>query len=1162
MFKNVKISWKITLRLLIVVLLSVTAISYLSYNQSKELIQKRYTESFKLVSSLKSQQIDGIFSKVEDNLREMSQDPSVQDAVRFLDDWDPELSPFVFDSVGSVLDTFFQPKGNLYEYEDIVIANTSERTIYSLNRAIAPNVGERDLNFGELFTDLKDSIANSSGEIGIIFGKPRKIEGKNVTVLISYPIYLGVDPNPKGLLIARMSLTKQIYPIVEDSTGIGSEGEIVLGNLSKTKGSVNLISPLKHSNSGVTDESILVGEDTRKMYGLQDAAFGGKNDYGFDKDYRGKEVLAYWRYIPTPKWGMVVMIPKEKIYADLDELRVQFFVFGVIILAISAFASYFVLTLLTNPIAIIRDRLKMVAQGILPENVVKETNDEIGEMALAVKDLVSALQRTAHFAKQIGEGDYDAKFTPMSQQDTLGNALLSMRDSIQEAEKKDSERNWIVSGIAEVSQILRFRNNLEELGDDVLSFVTGKIQAIQGAFYTIEREEGEEPVIVMQASYAYNKKKYLKSSFKFSEGLVGQCALEKDIILRLEIPDDYMTISSGLIGDQKPKSLLFVPLITNDEQVYGILEFAGFELFSDTQIKFVKEISVIIARTIFNIKVNERTEHMLQESQQLGEELKYQQEILRQNAEEMEATQEQLKRTNTRLEEQIQEVNNTQKRLQLLLKNASEVITIYEKDGTIRYVSPSVEPILGYTPDEMQDSNIAEFLHSESLVEFKSMFEQVVNAPDEGVTIQYQYQKKNGDVIWVESRGANFLSDHAIQGILVNTRDITERRRAEKEQRMRSQMQALSENSPDLIVRVNSEGRFFYINPVIRKLTGRKKEYFLSRTLFDVKLSPDILSVWQNAFQKVIETKAKFDFEMDFPSVEGDRIMQVNAIPEFNDRTEVESVLFVVHDITESKQIEREIRSNNLKITESINYAKRIQRAILPSYEQIRKVLPDSFLYYKPRDVVSGDFPWFIQKNGYIYVAAVDCTGHGVPGALISLIGYFILNDILNTQNQTDVGAILDSLHAGVTKTLRQEGNSQTRDGMDIALAKINLEKKEVSYAGAHRPLLYFSKNGLEQIKGDRFPIGGGEYKIREPFKTHHIKVESGDEIYLFSDGLTDQFGGVNNRKFTIKRLREVILERKHENMDGFRQIISDRFDEWKGEYKQTDDVIMIGVKF
>src|SRR5690606_19061865 len=329
---------------------------------------------------------------------------------------------------------------------------------------------------------------------------------------------------------------------------------------------------------------------------------------------------------------------------------------------------------------------------------------------------------------------------------------------------------------------------------------------------------------------------------------------------------------------------------------------------------------------------------------------------------------------------------------------------------------------------------------------YEKMFQAVFDNPFESKTIQYEYIRKNGDAVWLEATATNLLSYSSIQGIVVNSRDITERRRAEQEERMRSIMQALSGNSPDLITRLDQEGNFFYINPVIEYYTGQSPAEFLHQNLDQVNLPEELKENWKNILKEVEAKNDKVATEIDFPSSVGDRVMQVNAIPEFDEGEKMESVLVVSHDITERKLIELEIQSKNKKITESINYAKRIQGAILPNNTVIQKFLPDSFILYKAKDVVSGDFPWFVRVNDVIYFAAVDCTGHGVPGALISLIGYFLLNEIVKGRKVTDPGEILDKLDQSVTQTLRQDqDDSKTKDGMDIALCKIDLGNSEVS---------------------------------------------------------------------------------------------------------------------
>jgi PAS domain S-box-containing protein len=840
----------------------------------------------------------------------------------------------------------------------------------------------------------------------------------------------------------------------------------------------------------------------------------------------------------------------------------KFGLYGGIILIFAIIISILFSQNFIAPLLSLRNSFQSLSKGILPEKIVKRNNDEVGDMAETTENLVQSLRRTANFAERIGKGELNAEFNPLSNDDILGNALLEMRKNLLETEQRDTERNWIVTGVAEISDILRSHDTIDALGDAVIAFVTEKIEAIQGAFYVVNDENEEDVFIELKSTYAYHKKKYLNGRFKFAQGLVGQAAIEQDTIMRTEIPYDYISITSGILGDQRPSCILITPLMA-EEKVYGVLEFAGFRKFNEGQVKFVEEISLILARTIFNIKVNERTRKLLEESQKMSNELQEQQEILRQNAEEMAATQEELKRTNQRLEDQIEEVNRTRNRMQLLLENASEVIAIYEEEGTIRYISPSVEKILGYAQNDLIGINDKVNVHEDGVDDFEKMFKSVIENPFESITEQYEYIKKDGEAIWLEATATNLLADPAIQGIILNSRDITERRRAEREERMRSKMQALSENSPDLITRLTDEGEFFYINPVIENYTGQKASDFLNKNLQDVSIEESIKDEWIRLLKDVEDKNEKVAREMEFPSNMGDRVMQVNAIPEFDEDNKMESVLVVSHDITERKQIELEIQSKNRKITESINYAKRIQGAILPNNAVIRQILPDSFILYKARDVVSGDFPWFINVGDTLYFAAVDCTGHGVPGALISLIGYFLLNDIVKSRKIDDPGKILDALDKGVTKTLRQDGDeSQTKDGMDIALCKIDLNKSEVEYAGAHRPL-YIVRNGeLEEIKGDKWPIGGGIFKNQTKFSSHNIKVNKNDSIFFCSDGFPDQFGGPDNRKFGPKRLRELIRNNHKKSMTELYKLFDDEWTGWKGDQKQTDDVLLIGVRF
>lgn len=769
--------------------------------------------------------------------------------------------------------------------------------------------------------------------------------------------------------------------------------------------------------------------------------------------------------------------------------------------------------------------------------------------------------KNALFAKKIGEGDYKTRLEISDEEDILGKSLLVMRDNLLENNKKEAEQSWISTGKDEVSYILRLHNNIDELSYEVLVKLINYINVIQGALYIYDEDK---KILKNLATYAYSRKKYIKQEFKIGQGLIGQCAYERDFIYRTEIPDNYVSITSGILGDKKPKSLLIVPLIT-DEKLQGVIEFASLnDSIPDLTIRFLKEMGEIIARTVFNLRVNQRTEKLLQEAQQMTQELKENEEELRQNAEEMRATHEELEKSNAQLEQKIKEVENAQKRLHSLLENASEIISIYSSSLKLTYISPSVTKILGYTPQEMMSGKDIDRLTRKGEQDLSDMFHKLLDSPRMPITIQYTFMKKDGEKIFLEVTGRNLLDDTAINGIILNSQDITERKRAEKEERMRSKMQALSENSPDMIIRLNTAGQFFYANPMVEQYLGIPVKDLINQTLNSIEINETLLSFFKDAIKTIKTTKQKVEEDLTFDAKIGETIMHISAIPEFNEN-ELETILFVSHDITEAKRIELEIQDKNRKITESINYAQRIQTSILPNNKIIRQYLPKSFIYYKPRDVVSGDFPWFFVKEDYIYIAAVDCTGHGVPGALLSFIGYFTLNNVVDHDVTYTAGKILDVLHYGVRKTLKQDRpDADARDGMDIALCKINLKKKELLYSGAHRPLYLLRNKELTEYKGDRKAIGGIPHPKKEEsdFTNYAIELKQGDKVFFFSDGMPDQVGGPDIRKYGPARIREIITNNPDMTMPQYNEIFSKDFEEYKGENKQIDDVLLIGIEF
>jgi serine phosphatase RsbU (regulator of sigma subunit) len=260
----------------------------------------------------------------------------------------------------------------------------------------------------------------------------------------------------------------------------------------------------------------------------------------------------------------------------------------------------------------------------------------------------------------------------------------------------------------------------------------------------------------------------------------------------------------------------------------------------------------------------------------------------------------------------------------------------------------------------------------------------------------------------------------------------------------------------------------------------------------------------------------------------------------------------------------RIIEEKNADITASIRYARRIQEAMLPSDAEFKELLPESFVFYRPKDIVSGDFYWIGQQKDKIFVAACDGTGHGVPGALMSAIGLNLLNELVLRQKAKEPRPdyILNQMHQMLRKWLHQDQEeTETRDGMDACICCLQPHKKIVYYSGAKIPLYQVSGNQIIEHKPDKMPLGGEQIEIERIFSCQTITYQPGDMFYMVSDGYADQFGGTEGKRFQTKRLKEMMLSLARVPMAGQRSQFESRFDAWRGEYEQMDDLMVIGFR-
>lgn len=266
--------------------------------------------------------------------------------------------------------------------------------------------------------------------------------------------------------------------------------------------------------------------------------------------------------------------------------------------------------------------------------------------------------------------------------------------------------------------------------------------------------------------------------------------------------------------------------------------------------------------------------------------------------------------------------------------------------------------------------------------------------------------------------------------------------------------------------------------------------------------------------------------------------------------------------------LEIEIKSNlleekNKEVFDSIKYAKRLQEAILPNNEFIKKLFPESFVFYKPKDIVSGDFYWFEHWGNKKMFAAVDCTGHGVPGAFMSIVGYNLLNQAINEHGLTKPNLVLNELNKGITKTLKQTfEDSAVKDGMDIAMCSYDEKTNLLEYAGAFNSLWLLRENAIIEIKADKQPVGlflGEELKS---FTNNEIAIQKGDTVYVYTDGFADQFGGPKGKKFKYKQLQSILLANASKSMIEQKTVLEKSIIDWQGNLEQIDDILIIGIRF
>lgn len=633
----------------------------------------------------------------------------------------------------------------------------------------------------------------------------------------------------------------------------------------------------------------------------------------------------YYKYISEYDIYLGITTPYKEIVKDVKQNR--FLMILVVTLAIGLFFITVLLIIkpITKTIQQVNDTIKMMALGLEGHKLNREQNDELGQITESLNTLTEGLSRTSHFANELGNNNLNAEFQPLSNEDILGNALISMRNSLKAAEieekrrkQEDETRNWITSGLAMFGDILRQNNNnLALLADSVTQNLVNYLNANQGGLFIYNNDDTSNPHLELVSAFAYNRKKFFERTIALNEGLVGTCAVEKNTIYLKEIPDGYITITSGL-GEATPTSLLIVPLKLEDT-IFGVVEIASFAEFSQHEIEFVEKIGESIASTLFSVKNAIRTTHLLEQSQQQREEMAAQEEEMRQNMEEMQATQEEMARKTIEMEG---------------ISKAIDQALIYcelDEDANIFLPNDNLAAAMGYPKHELDGVNLSEIVHISNKKEIAAIRNEIaLGAPYKGTL--HLINRDGQDLYLHTNISPTFDELGGIYKIILIGQDITESKLLEikaqkqadeieanlveikaeqqlaqmKENDIKGLLQAL--DTTCLITEIELSGKITYINNKNVETLGDPKDKIEGKYHRDLdglaKKSPKEYEAFWNSLLSGISQNRVFSL-----TVNGiEKWISEHYTPVTDDNGNVTKVINIGFDITDSKEKEKEMQ--------------------------------------------------------------------------------------------------------------------------------------------------------------------------------------------------------------------------------------------------------------
>lgn len=699
MFKNLKIGSKIIVLVSTIIILLTSSIAGVTLLETKKAMQIQVATSLENTLDQQKERIIKYFTDAEMKIRAISE----------------------LDIIKSV------SRGDSYSEKEL------RDNIKLLNKGSSFSFSLYNKKGEVLFSDkrLSDFPKKDQSILSTLTGKKRKygqISEENGQLSVN--LYRGVGAVDKEFCIISFKLNlTPILDLLESRKGIGETGEYLIAQ--NTSKGLRFVNSLRKDST--TKYLKRIPNDPNTAIPMRKAV-AGKTGSGIGSDYIGDEVISAWSPLKSElSLGIVAKQDSEEAFESIDNLT--FLVSSVSIISVLiAFAVILVFAkTISTPLIQLQNVFKELSVGKLFDKMIKtKRRDEIGSMIHSVNDLVSYQGKIVSYAQRVGNGDFSVAKEIKNDSGDLSKALLNMTVSLKDASEKEELRNWSIKGLAQFSDILRGNNDdMLALGFSIISNLVNYLGVNQGGLFVIGEKEDGTPVLSLNGYYAYNREKFMEKEVIPGEGLVGQCFLEQEKIHLTEVPQEYVSVTSGL-GDATPESLLLIPLKVNDE-VYGVIELASFNSFEEYQIEFVEKLGESIASTISSVKVAQKTKKLLDESTGMSNALQSQEEQLRQTMEEMQATQEEMSQNESYLQSHKSALSN------------SNMICEIGLDSNIQSVNSLLLESTGFSSDDLIGKNINLLKHSSvKSADFASLLEAMKGTSKNG---QIMINTKHGKSI-------------------------------------------------------------------------------------------------------------------------------------------------------------------------------------------------------------------------------------------------------------------------------------------------------------------------------------------------------------------------------------------------------------------------------